>query len=62
VAEVDGEGEEEDQDVIISATARYESDADEGFTDDNKDQWGFVETDPVGVCTLVGCKIWRPVS
>jgi type I restriction-modification system DNA methylase subunit len=49
------EGEEGDRDVIISATARYKPDADEGFTDDDKDQWGFVETDPVGVCTLVGC-------
>jgi hypothetical protein len=35
VAEVDGEG--GDQDVIISATAPYDPDADEGFTDDDKD-------------------------
>jgi hypothetical protein len=48
-------GEEDDRDVILSATARYKPGADEGFSDEDKDQWGFVESDPVGVCTLVGC-------
>lgn len=55
------EAERDDGTVHLRATARFKPDGNRGDwpnavpTDAEPDQWGYVETDPVQVCTLRDC-------